>query len=507
MRWLGMLCIGGVMAATAQGAGEVEQLQRQLRELQENFERVMREQRQQIEALQQQVERLQARQPAPPVKAESPPAAEAPEESDAVRRGWSPPDPIRIGQGGAYMDIGLVGTFAVGGSTARDIEGGTQLGGHDPNRRGFTVQGVEVEFEGAVDPYFRGSANLNFAMDGEGESFVELEEAWLETMALPGNFQLRAGQFLTDFGRLNGQHPHQWAFVDAPLVTARFLGPDGLRNPGARVSWLMPTPFYSELFLAVQNSHGAGAAGFRGGGHHHHGGHGDSTALPLGYRHADNDRGIRGLGDLLWSPRYAVSFDVTETQTVLLGASAAWGPNASGGRGDTTTQIYGLDGYWKWKPANAHGGFPFVSFQTEGLVRRYGLGAFDWADEAQPQVFTAPLTPARLGRETVTDYGFYAQLLYGFRKGWVAGLRYDAVTGERGKYEKLGLTDADGAPWGRDPLRRQRWRLSPNLTWYPSEYSKIRLQYNYDERADLGADHSLWLQWELLLGAHGAHRF
>jgi hypothetical protein len=54
----------------------------------------------------------------------------------------------------------MVATFAAGGSTAKDIEGGTQLGGHDPNQRGFTVQGAELNLQGAVDPYFRGNANI-----------------------------------------------------------------------------------------------------------------------------------------------------------------------------------------------------------------------------------------------------------------------------------------------------------------------------------------------------------
>ena len=116
------------------------------------------------------------------------------------------------------------GTFAGGGSTATDIEGGTQLGGHDPNQRGFTVQGVEANFRGAVDPYFRGNANVVFQLDADGESFLELEEAWLETMSLPANLQVRAGQYLTEFGRINTQHPHTWAFVDVPLVNGRLLG-------------------------------------------------------------------------------------------------------------------------------------------------------------------------------------------------------------------------------------------------------------------------------------------
>ena len=323
-------------------------------------------------------------------------------------------------------------------------------------------------------------------------------------MSLPADLQLRAGQYLTDFGRVNTQHPHSWAFVDSPLVNARFLGPDGLRNPGARLSWLVPTPFYSELFLGVQNSEGETAASFRSDGHHH----GDEAEeeLPFAYRHADNDRGVESMADLLFTPRYALSFDLTDAQTLLLGTSAAFGPNSSGGSGDTATQIYGLDLYWKWKPVSHHGGFPFVSFQAEGMLRRYEAGAFDWADEDDPIVDEDTGLPAVLEDETLTDYGFYSQLLYGFRKGWVAGLRCDYVTGDQGDYEERNLSYEGGA-LGRDPLRNQRWRLSPNLTWYPSEYSKLRLQYNYDDRRDIGVDHSVWLQFEFLLGAHATHKF
>ena len=42
------------------------------------------------------------------------------------------------------------------------------------------------------------------------------------------------------------------------------------------------------------------------------------------------------------------------------------------------------------------------------------------------------------------------------------------------------------------------------LTYYPSEFSKIRLQYNYDHRDLVGDDHSVWMQFEFLLGSHAA---
>jgi hypothetical protein len=486
--WGWIICLSA-SAIQAQQTNEIEAIKRQLDDLNRRLQQVQAE---------------QARATGAVVTAVPP-----------TRDPLAPPtsaDALRIGTRRNYLDLALIGTFAAGGSTASDIAGGTQLGGHDPNQRGFTVQGVEASFMGAVDPYFRGNANVLFSVDAEGESFLELEEAFMETMSLPGNLELRGGQYLTEFGRHNPTHPHSWAFVDTPLVNGRFLGPDGLRNPGARLSWLLPTPFYAELALSAQNSHGETASSFRSAGGHAHGGE-EEEEVPFAFRHADNDRGFKHVDDLLFAPRYAMSFDVTDSQTLLLGASAAFGPNSRGGDGsDTDTQIYGLDFTWKWKPTTHSAGFPFVAWQTEAMLRRYEVGAFDWDEDGDGATSPGEVQedvsglPAVLARETLTDYGFYTQLLYGFRRGWVAGLRFDYVRGERGDYERLNLS-VDGEPLGRDLERAERWRISPNLTWFPTEFSKVRLQYNYDNRKGIGHDHSVWLQFEFVLGAHGAHKF
>lgn len=474
----------------------------------EGLKRELRELRQRTEQLERKLESL-SRAPAA-TNAVAEPQTPPPVQPETR---WSPTDPIRLlGSGPRYVNLSLDGVFAVGTSTAENPEE-LQIGGHDPTQRGFNVQNVELVLDGAVDPYFRGQGNVVFFLDHDGETQVELEEAYLESMSLPANLQLRAGQFFTEFGRHNPTHPHAWAFVDAPLVNARFLGPDVLRNPGARLSWLAPTPFYSELFLTVQNSHGATASSFRGAGHAH-GGEEEEEGLPFGFRHPDNDRGFHSFDDFLIAPRYALSLDLTENQVLLMGTSAAFGPNSNGAEesGDTDTQVYGADLTWKWKSPRHSGGFPFVSFQTEGMLRRYKTGGFDWDEDGDGAVTDGEVVddatglPAVLPGETLTDYGFYSQLLYGFRKGWIAGLRGDFITSDHGDYEEMSLS-LDGEPLGRDPLRAERWRLSPNLTWYPTEFSKFRLQYNYDKRFGLGDDHSVWLQFEFLLGSHGAHKF
>ena len=491
-----------------QAQESIEQLKQQLNQANESFEKTVREHRRVIEELTRRLQSLEngantrtntATNGLPSV------AQRAPEQPENAKRPWSAADPISLAKKETgYINISLDGLFAAGTSTERDVHE-LQLGGHDPNQRGFTIQNVEMVLEGAIDPYFRGQGNITYFIDPEGESQVELEEAFLESLSLPSNLQLKAGQYLTEFGRHNQTHPHTWGFVDAPLVNARFLGPDGLRNPGARLSWLTPTPFFSELLVSVQNSHGETASSFRSEGHSH--GEEDEEEIPFAFRHPDNDRGIEDFGDLLYSARYAVSFDLTPSQVILLGGSAALGPNSRGAEesGGTDTQIYGVDFTWKWKSPRHSGGFPFVAWQTEGMLRRYDVGTFDWAETGEV-IDRGTGLPAILPSETLTDYGMYSQLLYGFRKGWIGGVRIDYVTGERADYEKRDLL-FEGEDLGRDPLRARRWRVSPGLTWHPTEFSKFRLQYNYDDRRGFGVDHSVWLQVEFVLGAHAAHKF
>ena len=382
--------------------------------------------------------------------------------------------PLTILSGAAgrnFLNLSLDGLFAAGTSTGSDI-GALEPGGHDPAQRGFTVQNIEVVFDGAVDPYFRGQANVILQINPEGETVVELEEVFATTTSLPRGLQLKVGQFFTEFGRLNPAHPHSWDFVDQPLVNGRFFGPDGLRSVGARLSWLLPTEFYSEAYLAIQNSQGETVTSFR------------SLPGETLFGREVVERDVASVGDFLIAPRYTASFDLSDTQTILVGASAALGPNGTGDAGKT--RIYGVDGFWKWKSATAFKGSPFFKVQGELMYRDlFAAGGPANPPEASPSA------------AAFADWGGYLQLNWGYRPGYVVGLRVDSVGGD------------DGGPGSADelPLAR-RLRLSPVFTWFPTEYSKLRLQYNFDHGdAFERNEHSLWLQLEFLLGAHAAHKF
>ena len=369
---------------------------------------------------------------------------------------------------GAYMNFGFSGLTDFGWSTQADVRV-LQKGDHDPAVRGFTIPNAEIALDGAVDPYFKGFVNLVYKLDSSGETGVELEEMYFLTTSLPGNLQIKAGQFFTEFGRQNPQHPHSWSFADQPLVLNRMFGPEGLRGQGARLSWLAPTPWYTEAMVTVVNSAGGTLFSFRSD---------ESSEIHGG---APVERAVHGGSDMLVAPRVATSVDLTSTQTVLVGVSAAYGPNNSGA--SAKTRVYGADLYWKWKSATASQGFPFVSLQSEALYRRY-----DAAERA-----SAANASVTLPGETLNDRGAYAQLLWGIKPRIVAGLRGDFASGDAAAFES--------------ELRAERFRLSPNLTLYPTEFSKLRLQYNFDDRKGIGRDHSIWLQFEFILGAHAAHKF
>lgn len=499
-KFLVLLCLGLVVPMLpAQETNEVELLKQQMRQMQENFEKERAEDRQLIQSLSQKVDDLLKTQAVANTSTSAPPVTTVTQQSDNEKakleaqlaeqlgtagtngagaapepsKGWSPSEPITVARAGsAYMNISFDALMDVGGSTKSDPSAQLELGDHDPIKNGFSLRNAEIAVDGAVDPYLKGFGNIVLKLDKNNETEIELEEAYAQTESLPGNVQAKAGQFFAAFGRQNSQHPHQWAFVDAPIILTRAFGPDGLRSIGAQGSWLMPTPFYSELSLGIMDGQGGTSFSFRNPGEP------DAAGVDRFHGRETLDRTLRGPGDLVFVPRLASSFDLTDQQTLVAGVSGAFGPNDTGA--NKRTEIYGADLYWKWKAPNAHEGFPFVSWQTEGLYERYDAGAD---------------AGAGLPAEVLRDWGMYSQVLWGFKPRWVVGVRGEYADGNHGAFDS------------EDIYRGERERVSPVLTFYPSEFSKIRLQYNYDHGALFGDAHSVWLQMEFLLGAHGAHKF
>ena len=317
------------------------------------------------------------------------------------------------------------------------------IGGHDPNKTGFTLQQLELAVSAAVDPYFRFDANIVFSQFG-----VEIEEVYATTLALPWNLQARAGQFLTRFGRVNNSHPHTWAFVDQTLAIGKFFGGEGNRGLGLELSWLVPLlPWYVELIGSATDAAGASTArSFFGG----------------------DDLGVDGPGDFQYTAALKQFFPMSDNWSLSWGISYANGPNPTGR--DNRSEIYGTDLYLKYRPIT-HGSYTVVSLEAEYLLRRRQVPA-----------------------DVLMDHGLYATLFWRFSRRWATAARYEFVTGVEEDYLD--------AAWTGD-----RHRASANVTFWPTEFSRLRLQYGYDVPAWRDGYHMVLLAMEFAVGAHGSHKF
>jgi len=261
------------------------------------------------------------------------------------------------------MDLGAVLNVAAGWSSANNdnIER-LQGGAHDPKRRGFTLQQLELGMKGALDPYFTGKAYIVFSEEG-----AELEEAFFTTTSLPYTLQLEGGYFLTEFGRNNPRHPDQWYWVDQPVINTRLFGGEGTRAAGFRLSGLLLTPWYSALHFGMQDPTSETAVSFKGEppGHAHGEGHSHGNEEEDHNHEADGEgeageEGLEGFArigeneiqspsDLLYLGRWVNRGEITSAWSAQLGLSVLYGSNTTGPDGETW--IYGADLITKWRPA------------------------------------------------------------------------------------------------------------------------------------------------------------
>src|SRR5262245_12786183 len=107
---------------------------------------------------------------------------------------------------------------------------------------GLSVGETELALSANGDDRFYGQASVALNDDG-GETETELEEAFLQTLALPAGLTLKAGKFFSGIGYQNSRHAHAWDFEDQPLAYEALL--DGqLTEPGVQLTWLAPTDQY-----------------------------------------------------------------------------------------------------------------------------------------------------------------------------------------------------------------------------------------------------------------------
>lgn len=374
-----------------------------------------------------------------------------------------------FGEAAARVNLHLVGLFAAGYSSVKDrFTEGLQAGNHDPRRRGFNLQQIEVGFEGAIEPYISLEAFAVFTLEG-----VELEEAFFKTLSLPAGLQLEGGLMFTEFGVHNTLHPHEWLWLDQPVIASRLLGGEGTRGLGLRLGWLTPLPWFSEVHVGVQMADDESMVSFLGEGHVHEGE--GSEESPGGF--ARNERDLESFKELLYLLRWHNRAFAGETQFDI-GLSALHGPNATGDKGKTW--IFGGDVSLRWRPVR-EAARPFLHVQGEFMYRYF-------------QADAGVVESVRIDSTVLGDWGGYCQVLVAPLTRWAFGLRAEFADAFREGEERREF----------DPARDRRFRISPLIEWHPCRFARLRLQYNFDHMQHLrhSTAHGVWLSLEILLGKH-----
>ena len=229
---------------------------------------------------------------------------------------------------------------------------------------GFNFNYAEVALRSTVDPYFDA-----FAIFHLSAAAFEIEEAFVNTRALPYGIQVKAGKFKSAFGRINSKHQHVWQFDSQPIIYESLFGPDAISDAGVQAQWVAPTDTYIM----------AGVEAFAG----------------------TNDRsfGASGQNKHLYVAYLKSSVDIGEDLSILGGVSIAHGDNYEN-NSTNPTNIYGLDLTLR----NQLGSYSSLVWQSEFLQRDKNMGP-----------------------RTDKQSGLYSELTYQYNKNWSAGVRYDTI--------------------------------------------------------------------------------
>ncbi|HET7363821.1 MAG TPA: hypothetical protein VFJ70_09665 [Burkholderiales bacterium] len=419
------------------------------------------EMREELKKLQQRIDELEGR-----VKEAESTATQAAQQASARPQSESALNPgISVILNGKYTNLSQdPATYRINGFAPT-------MGDVAPPTRGFSLGESEIAFMANIDPMFRGTLIASISPDNDS---IGVEEGYIQTLALPRGFTLKAGRFFSAIGYQNQVHAHAWDFTDAPLAMRVFLGGQ-LGEDGIQLRWVAPTEVYWDLgtelgrgrafpaSLSASGKNGAGSVNF----FTHVGGDiGQSIAWQAGLSHFRTDPSDRTFDD--------------PTAGVTNGFSG-------------TSRLWVASGVLKWSP---NGNPTDKNFKLQGEYfhrKEEGTLVFDSPGAALPNGYDSQQS------------GWYAQGVYQFMPMWRAGYRYDQLDS--------GTVNIDTSTSGLTPAAfpilapYKPKKHSLMVDWNPSEFSRIRLQYARDYSRMNEPDNQVFLQYIVSLGAHGAHAF
>jgi hypothetical protein len=277
---------------------------------------------------------------------------------------------------------------------------------------------------------------------------VEFAEAYLTWNRVFPDVSLTVGKFRQQFGVMNRWHAHSLDQFKFPLPLTTILGDEGLNQLGFSVDWLMPSLIAHSNQLIIQVTNGQNDHLFAG----------EAFSFPVVLGHLKN------------------YYDLSQDTYLEVGLTGMMGNNNFRGfeedslifESNRNTKLAGLDLTFLWEPAD-RAKYHSILWRTE----------LYYADK---EIFDG---------KNIEALGWYSYVDYKFDRNWHAGIRYDFTQ-----------------PFEAENDDKHIYQIVPYITWWQSEWVRLRLQYNYLKGDNVDVeDQTMRLQITWAMGPHKHERY
>lgn len=321
------------------------------------------------------------------------------------------------------------------------------------------------------------SGTISFSVEShDGNSSVDLEEAFVETKALGNGVMVKAGQFYSGIGSQNVVHGHAQDFANVSLVYLAMFG-GHLSDTGVQLRW--ENPGNMNFNFGIEKTTGASYPG----GHNEDNNAGTTAFAKIGGVVGDRSSWNGGVSI------FKSDFDARHTEGHHAGSDEEFEIE----NGSVT--VTGIDLEYIFSP-NGKGKSGELKVSAEYFKR----------DEDGEAMFTDLVGSADAEYEGEQS-GYYIAAVYRFMPKWRVGIRFDHIESDN-SFSNIDLgtsglaTVQDFEDESRLIADDDPERTTLMVDYAPNHNSVIRLQYMQDNSGHEKVNRT-YLQYVVALGGHG----
>jgi hypothetical protein len=338
---------------------------------------------------------------------------------------------------------------------------GQEYMGHE--RSGFGFRALGIHLQSNLDPF----SLTKIAVEILPEEGAVLEEAYVTWTAVTPGLSITAGMFRQQLGVVNRWHEDMLDQSSYPLMLSTPFGEGGLAQSGLSMHLRLPPLWAHSLELVTEITNGSNENVFSG----------QYFSVPsvllrlVNYwdlsRNTYLQLGLTGMGG--FNGRRGI---------VLDDGPGPEDPPFLESLRRRNTLVGGVDLTLNWEPLN-QAKYHHFTWRTEALFIRKDI------DTWIPTDTETGVGGLYQGQDPILWWGGYSSLEYKLAQQWIVGVRGDLVqafeTNNDDKYE---------------------WQAVPYLTWWQSEFVRMRLEYDFHQPSIGGPDHRVLLQITFAAGPH-----